>query len=92
MFYILGVMFCGVGLGFLLRGRSNVKRLAERATMPVIYLLLFAMGVSVGANKNVMENLSSLGVEALIVTLGAVVGSITAALVTYKLFFRKGSR
>lgn len=88
MFNILGIMFCGVGLGFLLRRKHAVKREANRLIMPVIFVLLFAMGISVGANKDVMQNLSTLGIEALIITVGAVVGSLVAAKVVYNVFFK----
>lgn len=89
MFGILGIMFCGIGIGFILRRKPMVKGRVERLIMPVIYLLLFTMGISVGANQDVMQNISTLGVEALIITLGAVAGSIIAALIVFRLFFKK---
>lgn len=87
MFYILGIMFCGMAGGYLLRRRTHLLQTLSRGIMPVICLLLFLMGVTVGRNAEVMDNLASLGVEALLLTLGSLAGSILLARYVYARFF-----
>lgn len=88
MFIVLGIMFCGVAAGFLMRRHMWVKTGVTRLLIPVVYLLLFVMGVTVGANPNVMENLSTLGFEALVITIGALGGSLILARIVWKYIFK----
>ena len=90
MFVIIGIMFAGVLCGWLLRRKPWLNCAASRLTMPLIFLLLFVMGVGVGGNGNVMDNLAGLGGKALLITLGAVAGSLVAGKLVYRFFFRDG--
>ena len=47
--------------------------------MVLIWVLLFLLGIEVGGNESIIRNLSTLGIEALLLTMGAVLGSILAA-------------
>ncbi len=75
-------------LGFLLRQRKKLISANERLITYAIYLLLFLMGVSIGSNQQIMGSLSSLGITALVVSVGAVVGSILLGFLVSKLFFK----
>lgn len=77
MFTVISVMLGGILAGYLLRR----KRLAfvQKAITPLIWLLLFLLGNEAGNNKQIMQGLHTLGVEALLITLAAVAGSILAA-------------
>jgi hypothetical protein len=46
------------------------------------------LGLSVGSNDQIMQNLSSLGVEALVISLAGCLGSALAAWFIYKYFFK----
>ena len=52
-----------------------------------IFLLLFLLGITVGANGDVMNNLDSIGLEALLITLAAIAGSVLCAWGVYRFFF-----
>ena len=70
MFIIIGIMLTGMLFGFLLRN----KRLSwiHKIITLLIWVLLFLLGIDVGG-------LHTLGLEALIITLAAVTGSILCA-------------
>ena len=51
-----------------------------------IFLLLFLLGITVGANGDVMNNLDSIGLEALLITLAAIAGSVLSAWGVYRFF------
>jgi uncharacterized membrane protein YbjE (DUF340 family) len=57
--------------------------------MATIILLLFLMGVEIGGNERIMQNLTSLGVEALVIAVAATLGSIVAARIVYYKFFNR---
>lgn len=77
MFTIIGLMLTGMIIGYLLRS----KRLTwiHKIITFLIWTLLFLLGIDVGGNKVIISSLHTLGVEALIITASAVVGSTLAA-------------
>ncbi|WP_455962801.1 LysO family transporter [Bacteroides bouchesdurhonensis] len=77
MFIIIGIMLSGMLIGYLLRS----KRLTwiHKIITFLIWLLLFLLGIDVGDNKAIMNGLHTLGLEALTITLAAVIGSILLA-------------
>ncbi len=76
MLALILLFIVGAGLGMLLRKRDLLAPLVEKLTQLVVCGLMVVLGVSVGANPQVMENLGSLGLQALALTAGAVTGSI----------------
>ena len=87
MFVAIGLMFLGILLGFLLRGRRLAAALS-RCVAPAIVLLLFALGISVGGNSTLMGASPELGSAALLLTLFGVGGSFVCALCIRR-FFRQ---
>lgn len=77
MFVALGLMLLGLLLGRLLRGQGWIS-LSGRCVSPVILLMLFCLGLSVGGNATLMANLPLLGGQALLLTLAGVAGSLVA--------------
>lgn len=77
MFIIIGIMLTGMLLGYLLRN----KRLTwiHKAITILIWLLLFLLGIDVGGNEAIMRGLHTIGLEAFILTLAAVIGSVLAS-------------
>ena len=77
MFIVIGIMLSGMLIGYLLRS----KRLTwiHKIITFLIWLLLFLLGIDVGDNKAIMNGLHTLGLEALTITLAAVIGSTLLA-------------
>ena len=85
MIIVISLMVCGIILGyaFIERNLKFVQKLINYA----IFLLLFLLGITVGANGEVMNNLDSIGLEALLITLAAITGSVLCAWGVYHFFF-----
>ena len=88
MFKIIAIMFLGIAIGYLVRNVRGVQAVGT-TTMITIVALLFVLGGEIGANEMVMRNLAGLGGEALIIAVAATLGSLVAARIIYKLFFRR---
>lgn len=86
MFIVLGVMLSGILVGYLLRKVKNIRFLDKLISI-FIFLLLFFLGVSVGHNDTVINSFSTIAVQAIIITFGAVFGSVLMAWVIYKRFY-----
>ena len=82
MLIIVSIMLCGIGLGYLLRGR-NTAAISKIITV-LIWALLYLLGVEVGANPKIISGLQTLGLEALILTIGGSIGSVFAAWLLWK--------
>ncbi len=76
----------GIAIGYMLRNVRGVG-IVGVTTMLTIVVLLFIMGVEIGGNQTVMQNLLLLGGEALIIACAATLGSVLAAHHIYKKFF-----
>ena len=77
MFTIIGLMLTGMLLGFLLR-KQKLSGIHKVITV-LIWLLLFLLGIDVGGNQKIINGLHTIGLEAIVITLAAVLGSLAAA-------------
>ena len=91
MFTIIGLVLTGMLLGYLLRKR-DLKKIHQIITL-LIWLLLFILGIEVGSNEQIIKGLHTIGLEAVILTLGGTLGSIIAAWALWRaLYNKKGGR
>lgn len=81
-------MICGVLLGRLLSKYGFVKTITQ-SIFPIVLILLFLMGVSIGTNETIISNLNTLGVEALIITGGALIGTLTGAALLWRFVYNR---
>lgn len=77
MFVVIGLMFVGMLTGYLFK-KIRVTWIGKVITV-LIWLLLFLLGIDVGSNQMIMNGLHTIGLDALIITLGAVLGSVIGA-------------
>lgn len=87
MFTVIGIMFIGIGIGYLLRHQS-LPWIQKGITL-LIWLLLFLLGIEVGQNEQVIRSLPTLGLEALIIAIACVLGSCIFAWILWKQVTRK---
>lgn len=71
---IISLMLTGVLLGYMAR-RKNL-RFIQRIITVLIWILLFLLGTEVGHNKAIINGLHTIGLEAVIITLAGVAGSV----------------
>jgi len=75
-------MILGIGVGYIFRKR-NLSFISKVITV-LIWILLFVLGLEVGSNPQIVSNLGKLGLDALIITVGALMGSIILAALLWK--------
>lgn len=90
MFTVILVMLSGMLLGRLLRNRRMT--FLPRVVMFLIWVLLFLLGVEVGANPEIIRNLKSLGVEAFVLAVAGTLGSAVLAWALWRCAERSGER
>ena len=79
MFTIIGLMLTGMLLGYLLRKRNLSK--------------IHKVIIEVGGNEQIIKGLHTIGLEAVILTIGGTLGSVIAAWALWRaLYKRKGGQ
>ena len=91
MFIVILFIFLGITAGYVLRTRiksktagTTVAKWSSRLTTWLIWLLLFMLGIEVGGNEQIISALPTLGVEALVLSVFATLGSCALAWALWK--------
>jgi uncharacterized membrane protein YbjE (DUF340 family) len=77
MFIVIAFMLVGIGVGYFFRRFKF--RFIHRIILTLIWLLLFLLGLEVGANDVVVNQFGKLGFDAFLLAAGATLGSVLAA-------------
>jgi hypothetical protein len=64
------------------------KKILSLAITCMVIVLIFAMGLKTGLNRDVMDNLGSYGLKSLLLALGAIAGSLLFVVAFDRLFLR----
>ena len=83
MFIVIACMIAGIVVGYLLRQRR--LRFIHRLILILIWLLLFMLGLEVGANEAVIRRFGTLGFEAFLLAFAGTLGSIIFAGLLWRL-------
>ena len=89
MFIILGLLGLGISVGYLCRHLPALKGL-EHSISYTIFAMLFIFGITIGANQSLLNNIGEFGIQAAILAICGVLGSLVASFIAYKLFIKKG--
>ena len=73
MFTVIRLMLAGMLAGFLLR--KHALEFIRPTITVLIWALLFLLGVEVGGNEDILRGLHTIGLEAVVLTLGGTLGS-----------------
>jgi len=89
MWVILILLFAGTLSGYAFSRVKGFNKITDKASIYIIYALLFFMGLSVGTRPEVMKNLAEIGFDALLIALFAIAGSLFTAFLLYRFYFSK---
>ena len=78
MFIILGLLGLGISVGYLCRHVPAFKGLEH------------SISYTIGANQSLLNNIGEFGIQAAILAICGVLGSLVASFIAYKLFIKKG--
>lgn len=91
MITVLALMVAGILIGMFVNKISDWIKYIDKIISVTIYALLFLLGISVGLNDKIMSNLDSIGLDALIISAGAIMGSVLVSWGVYHFFFKNHS-
>ena len=90
MFIFISIMAIGALIGYSLRSKKDLSKVTVLIQI-VVCLLLFILGLSVGANGLIFNNLTYYCEQAAIISALSLVGSSVAAMLVFNMFFKKGA-
>jgi len=84
-------LIAGVGVG-VLKGEfsEKSKKYISIAMAVLVFVLILLMGIKTGSNKAVISGLAVYGLQSLVITVAAIVGSIIFAVLFERLLFKDG--
>ena len=88
---VIFLFVAGIVVGRLLRDKKTTRKNIDRLVSVAIFVLLFLLGISVGINDKITNDFSKIGYNAILLTIGAVLGSLILAKVVYHLFFKQSA-
>lgn len=88
MFYLIMTFFAGICAGFIWRRIKAFSHVGKAISLTV-FVMLFFLGVEIGSDEHVLENLSTLGLRAFVLAVTGVAGSVILSMLLYKALFRK---
>jgi uncharacterized membrane protein YbjE (DUF340 family) len=89
MLYLIVSFILGGIFGRVFYKQKNIPLLNKRLTYMVILILLFSMGLSTGSNETILKNLPTLGMDSLVLTIFATLGSILFLYPVYHKYFKE---
>ncbi len=92
MIIVLVLMTLGILIGWFLHKQKRLLKITSELTNWAIYLLLFLLGLSVGTNEKILNNFNTIGYQAIMITVFAVIGSVLVSWLSFTLFFKNNER
>lgn len=92
MITILLVLTIGILTGLLITNKPKLHWLNNQLLNLAIYLLLFLLGISVGTNKEVIENIGKIGYEAIAIAVASIAGSVLLSALLFQLLFKQDAK
>lgn len=89
MFIVILFLISGIVIGSLLQRKESLLKIIDRLSTWFIYVFLFLLGISVGGDEEIIDNFGKLGIQAIILTMGAISGSVLASYFVYRRFFKE---
>lgn len=85
-------LFIGITIGIFIKLPKQFIKLNSRFQHLMVFLLLFSMGLSIGANKSLLNQIGSLGIKSLAFALVTAVLSILGVYLATELYSKYSSR
>ena len=88
MFTFVFIMTIGAIIGYTLRHKNSTEKIPFLIQI-VVCTLLFLLGISVGDNKLIIDNLSYYCEQAAVISFLSILGSAIAAFILYHFCFKE---
>lgn len=86
MTYIIIIsVLVGIGCGYFILPTEIINNM-DSVTSISLFILIFLVGIDIGGNKKIIEDIKNLGLRVLIIPFGGVIGSLLGGLIIGTIF------
>jgi uncharacterized membrane protein YbjE (DUF340 family) len=85
-------LFLGIAIGVFIKLPKKLITVNNRFQHMMVFLLLFSMGISIGANKSLLGKIGNLGIKSLAFALITAIMSIILVYFSTEIYTKKFSR
>ncbi|MGI6113205.1 MAG: LysO family transporter [Mahellales bacterium] len=89
MWVYLVVLVAGWAIAFLNLIPRAIENRLGKFQLVSLYFILFIMGIKIGIDDSAIQFINVLGIEALVLSIGAIAGSLVLTSVAVKTLFNK---
>lgn len=89
MLAIFAALIAGIIIGAFNILPARGFQIIDKLMGVILFLLIFTLAVGVGSDEMIFANLSTLGLKALFLSLGAILGSILLLYIVQQKWFRE---
>ena len=89
MLAIFAALIIGIFIGAFNLLPAKGFQIIDKLMGVILFLLIFTLAVGVGSDEMIFANLSSLGLKALLLSVGAIIGSILLLYMVKQKWFRE---
>jgi len=86
---VIGIFFLGVVVGTVCKKHHKLFSFSEVLTSVSLYLLLLFLGISIGNNPEIVNNMTLIGLKGILFAVATSLGSILLILPLYLIFNKK---
>ncbi|OQY37776.1 MAG: hypothetical protein B6226_04750 [Candidatus Cloacimonetes bacterium 4572_65] len=86
---VMLLFLLGIITGTIFKKREKLFTLSGYITTISLYLMLLFLGLSIGFNKSIMDNMAQLGLTSFLFAIVSIIGSIIAILPLYLVFKKR---
>lgn len=87
MLSVILMLLAGVLVGFLCKKFKYIGLVGKLVSLTV-FVMLFVLGVSIGANEDVVGNLGEVGLTAFVLAIAGIGGSVLFSTIVFKVFYK----
>ena len=88
MLIVTSILIGGILSGFFLKKRIDTRSAPDKIMTALVVILLFLMGYFLGSDKLLVKKLIIAGRNALLISIGSVLGSVLLSFPVYYFLFR----
>lgn len=88
MFKIIILILIGIAIGKIFDNKNLIVKTSNRLIPFTVWILLFIFGISIGNNKDIIDNIAIFGIQAISLSLFSILGSVIFSFVLYISLFK----
>jgi uncharacterized membrane protein YbjE (DUF340 family) len=89
MWSIVLFLSIGIAIGFLFNLNEKAKKINSNLQLLGLVLLLFSMGISIGANEKIVNSIGKIGLQSFLFAFFSIASTVAVGFIISKFVYRR---